>query len=299
VRTWNQNGTILNFPFINSVNATKQYPYLGKNIKTAFGCIDITGIEFSSINNHLFIEVAAANASIYYPTLTTTNIVYQTEMAFAQVWSNSPKKGLNFSAVIYPSFIEAQVSDSIYIGAAPVTISTIASGVTISSIYNRLSTISSTYAKFDFQVVFLKQYPVVTTVTMTRENIGYIVGAILSWISIFTMILGFIISPLMDKSLSLIQTESLFHIPEQYRKPSIIKYTLACIKSGIFTKEDKYVKLDEELEKLKNVGCALKVQKTLRRLCPPAPKLMQNEVIAAEHNFDEPETDDFGVEIFS
>jgi hypothetical protein len=41
-------------------------------------------------------------------------------------------------------------------------------------------------------------------ITITRKNIGVIIGAVLSWISILTLIVGVLAGPLMDKKLSLL-----------------------------------------------------------------------------------------------
>ena len=40
--------------------------------------------------------------------------------------------------------------------------------------------------------------------SVIRYNIGYIIGAILSWVSLFILIFGFIAAPIMDKMLSLL-----------------------------------------------------------------------------------------------
>lgn len=81
------------------------------------------------------------------------------------------------------------------------------------------------------------------TVSITRFDIGYIVGAVLSWISIFAFVSSLIVGPLMDKALNLIQAETVFYYKPEYRFPSVFKYMLASIKSGLFPKEDVFVRL--------------------------------------------------------
>lgn len=81
------------------------------------------------------------------------------------------------------------------------------------------------------------------TVSITRLDIGFIVGAVLSWISIFALFSSLIVGPLMDKVLNLIQAETIFYVKPEFRLPSVFKFMLASIKSGLFPKEDIYVKL--------------------------------------------------------
>lgn len=57
----------------------------------------------------------------------------------------------------------------------------------------------------------------------------------------------------MDKALLLLQAQTLFHLPAQCKNPSFIKFMIASIKSGIFKKEDRFVKLCDQVESLKDV----------------------------------------------
>lgn len=75
----------------------------------------------------------------------------------------------------------------------------------------------------------------------------------MSWISIFGLLFGCIVSPIMDKALLLLQAQTLFHLPAQCKNPSFIKFMIASIKSGIFKKEDRFVKLCDQVESLKDV----------------------------------------------
>lgn len=80
------------------------------------------------------------------------------------------------------------------------------------------------------------------TMSITRFDIGYIVGAVISWISIFALLSSLIIGPLMDKALNLVQAETIFYVKPEYRFPSVFKYTLASWKNGLFPKEDFFSK---------------------------------------------------------
>lgn len=52
----------------------------------------------------------------------------------------------------------------------------------------------------------------VISLKISRFDIGYIIGAVLSWISIFTMACAVIIGPIIEKKMSLSMAESLFEI---------------------------------------------------------------------------------------
>ena len=87
----------------------------------------------------------------------------------------------------------------------------------------------------------------VRTITITRLSFGYIIGSVLSWISILSIICGLIAGPLMEKSMRLRAIESLFVVPPSMRAPNLLKYAVAEWKSGIFAKEDAYVRMSARL----------------------------------------------------
>lgn len=81
--------------------------------------------------------------------------------------------------------------------------------------------------------------------TISRKNLGDIFGAVLSWVSILVIIIGFIAAPLMDHMLNLLTAESLYHLEPEMQNPSLFKFFIANFKQGLFAKEDKYVKMCE------------------------------------------------------
>jgi hypothetical protein len=85
------------------------------------------------------------------------------------------------------------------------------------------------------------------TITLSRLSFGYIIGSVLSWISILSIICGLIAVPLMEKSMHLRAIESLFVVPPSLRGPSLLKYAVAEWKSGVFAKEDAYVRMSARL----------------------------------------------------
>lgn len=72
----------------------------------------------------------------------------------------------------------------------------------------------------------------------------------------------------MDHKLNLITAETLFHLEPSMRNPSLFKFVIASFKSGLFPKEDRYVKMCEQVEKMKNVGTIVKLQMLFSRLVP-------------------------------
>jgi uncharacterized membrane protein (DUF441 family) len=50
------------------------------------------------------------------------------------------------------------------------------------------------------------------TIKINRKNIGTILGAVLSWVSILTLAVGVVAAPLMDKKLSLLTAQTLFNV---------------------------------------------------------------------------------------
>lgn len=56
------------------------------------------------------------------------------------------------------------------------------------------------------------------------------------------------------------------------QNPSLFKYIVASFKEGIFKKEDRYVKMCEQVEKMKDVNTIVKLQMLLSRLIPKTKK---------------------------
>lgn len=123
--------------------------------------------------------------------------------------------------------------------------------------------------------------------TIYRKNLGEIFGAVLSWVSIFALLIGFIAGPLMDKTLNLLTAESLFHLEPYLQNPSLFKFLIASLKEGIFPKEDRYVKMCHQVEKMKDVSTIVKLQTLFSRLIPRSRTRPSQELIASEHNFNQ------------
>jgi hypothetical protein len=99
---------------------------------------------------------------------------------------------------------------------------------------------------------------------ITRYDLGYMIGAMLSWISIFSLICAFVVGPIMDAALDLKQIEAIFYLEEGCNGPSVFRYIVASLKSGLFAREDRFVVLAERLRQLKDIGAILKLQQTIR-----------------------------------
>ena len=74
----------------------------------------------------------------------------------------------------------------------------------------------------------------VRTITASRLGLGFIIGSVLSWISILCIICGAIAGPLMEKLVRLKTIESLFVVPPAMREPSVLKFAIAEWKKGIY-----------------------------------------------------------------
>lgn len=129
----------------------------------------------------------------------------------------------------------------------------------------------------------------IRSLTVTRYDIGYIVGAFLSWVSILGLVCSLVVGPLMEQALVLLQAEAVFLLPEAIQAPSLPRFVLSSLRSGLFRKEDFFHRLAARLEQLKDVALSLKVARTLRRVSPKGRG--EAEVVASEQGFDRPHTD--------
>ena len=111
-------------------------------------------------------------------------------------------------------------------------------------------------------------------------------GAFLSWVSIFTLVFGFIAIPFLEKTLQLLQIKALFYLPSSKTQPSLFKFMVAAIKSSVFKLEDQFVRLGEYAEQLKDLGAAFKVQRTLQRLSPKTAALPNEDALPDFNSFD-------------
>lgn len=71
------------------------------------------------------------------------------------------------------------------------------------------------------------------------------------------------------------------------RNPSLLKFIIANFKTGLFPKEDCYVKMCEQVEKMKDVGTIVKLQMLFSRLVPKTRRKASQELIASEHSFNQ------------
>ena len=129
----------------------------------------------------------------------------------------------------------------------------------------------------------------VTKVSITRYDIGYIVGAFLSWVSVLGLLCGLAVGPLMERALALLQAEAVFLLPEALRAPSLLRSVLGSLRRGLFPKEDCFRRLAARLEQLKDVALSLKLARSLRRVSPKGRG--ECEVVASEQGFEQPPSD--------
>ena len=202
------------------------------------------------------------------------------------------------------TFLKCTIYDRLYLNYDPKIISTVKADSFTSTNINQNFGTGTTYTYFRFYLftgIELSTLNNINTYTATiyRKNIGEIFGAVLSWVSIFALIIGFLAAPLMDKTLNLLTAESLYHLEPNMENPSLLKFIVAGIKEGLFPKEDRYVKMCEQMEKMKDVGTIVKLQALFSRLIPRSRNRPSQELIANEHNFNQVAKTEVGVELFS
>lgn len=108
----------------------------------------------------------------------------------------------------------------------------------------------------------------VINMSITRYDIGYILGAFLSWVSVLGLACGLVVGPLMERALTLLQAEAAFLLPETLQGPSLLRFVLSSLCRGLFLKEDFFRRLVTRLEQLKDVALSLKLARTLRKVSP-------------------------------
>lgn len=108
----------------------------------------------------------------------------------------------------------------------------------------------------------------IINLSITRYDIGYILGAFLSWVSVLGLACGLVVGPLMEKALTLLQAEAAFLLPNTLRGPSLLRFVLSSFCRGLFLKEDYFHHLFARLEQLKDVALSLKLVRTLRKVSP-------------------------------
>jgi hypothetical protein len=136
------------------------------------------------------------------------------------------------------------------------------------------------YTPFDSATALTRNYNT-ESVTIQRKNLGDILGAVLSWASILILIVGCLAGPLMDRLLGLLTAESLFHLPPTLHSPSLLRFLIAGLWSGIFPKEDAFVRMIDRLERMKDVGEIVRLQALLSRLAPKAMRRGGQELMAS------------------
>jgi hypothetical protein len=178
--------------------------------------------------------------------------------------------------------LHAVIRDTLSVGSAPQILNQFYLENTASFKSATGFPFKSSNAKFKLQLYAPKGVSLVdgfdfnkSSVTITRYDIGFIVGSVLSWVSSLALVLGLVVVPLMQKSLNLLEVESIFRIPPHLRQPSLLKFTLASLRSAVFHKEDEFVRLSEVLDGFKNVAWQLKLQRTVRKLCPVNPLIAE------------------------
>ena len=107
-------------------------------------------------------------------------------------------------------------------------------------------TLTYSIPKFYFVDNLASDYNLWTTI-LTRYTFPYILGALLSWVSILVLLFGLVAAPLMDKQFNLITAQMLYHQPPQQPAPTLTRFAIASLKKGLFPNEDRFVRMCEQL----------------------------------------------------
>jgi hypothetical protein len=75
-----------------------------------------------------------------------------------------------------------------------------------------------------------------TEIEIRRIDFASILGAILSWVSIFALIFSLFIGPIMDYFLNLQLSKTIFEIPSRFSSPSLFRCIISNLKKGLFPK---------------------------------------------------------------
>lgn len=267
-RVLSQNLTELKTEKLSKEDATRFNPKLAQQIGSNFACFNLKNLEFSASSSIFIIEVFSKNATIYVSTRSEDSIISNSFEEAIPIQSAYATYMASYTFQI----LSATIRDTLFMGEEPQIINTFLKCNNTDLYRNYPSPFQSPNIKFGIALFSPITYSNeeqnfnILSVFITRFDIGYIVGTIISWISMLGLICSFILVPLMDYKYRLLQAETLFFIKPQLRNPSLIKFIIASYKKGVFLKEDYFVRLSGRVEELKNIETAIKTHKTVGKV---------------------------------
>ena len=179
----------------------EQYPSVASSLGSNYGCIDLAGLTFTENEKLFYIEVQATDATIFYRTVSEQGVIHGTENTLVTQTCSS-------SSLTYMSefqFIEAEIAEKIYVDYEPEEMSTMRAQMRSTTLAKTSSTTNCLFRLELYEpryTLALDNYNIVS-MKITRHSIGTILGSVLSWLSILTMVALFI-APIMENTLLLI-----------------------------------------------------------------------------------------------
>ncbi len=193
------------FPRVSEAEVARLYPHIKNQIGSDFSCVDIDGFKYLSSEDRLVIQVQDTSATMYIKRTSINEILYDQNETALKIFSTS---SYSSSLVSKPlAILKCVIYDKLYINYEPTIINTVDSedinSAVLSHTYPANYTYFETYVFYPTAITESRKTNYLTIV-IERKNLGQILGAILSWISILALIIGFIVAPLMDRLLNLL-----------------------------------------------------------------------------------------------
>lgn len=193
------------FPRVSEAEVASLYPHIKNQIGSDFSCVDIDGFKYLSSEDRLVVQVQDTSATLYIKRTSINEILYDQNETALNIFSTS---SYSTSLVSKPlTILKCVIYDKLYINYEPTIINTVGSenitSAVLSHTYPANYTYFETYVFYPTAITESRKTNYLTVV-IERKNLGQIFGAILSWISILALIIGFIVAPLMDRLLNLL-----------------------------------------------------------------------------------------------
>lgn len=193
------------FPRVSEDEVASLYPHIKNQIGSGFSCVDIDGFKYLNSQDRLVVQVQDTSATMYIKRTSINEILYDQNETALKI---SSRTGYSSYLVSKPlTFLKCVIYDKLYINYEPTIISTVNSEdlatVSVLHTYPTNYTYFETYVFYPTAITESRKTNYLTIV-IERKNLGQIFGAVLSWVSILALFIGFIAAPLMDRLLNLL-----------------------------------------------------------------------------------------------
>lgn len=189
----------------------RENPSLPSEMGQNFGCFDMAGLKYSQESSDYYVEVMD-RATLFIEVTSSEQIIAEQNSGFIELKAQFCRQ---------MRVLHAVVRDSLSLNVDPQIINTFLLDEESFLTKAVFFPFSSPAAHSQFAVrLYVPQANVAADkfrhnqmdLTITRHDIGTIMGSVLSWVSILVLLCGLLVFPLMKYSLILVQAESLFQI---------------------------------------------------------------------------------------